>query len=131
MNTFLILSCTPVGPQNSLNLSGAWTLQSLKVIHRDAGPCCLQGFSQLCQVGWKAFGWWIFHDTHRKLFGVKNPAALQFLTHSNWSAWHLLPFKGTENFGLANSPSEWHTHTIHVSRLKNPSLTSPPLIDTD
>ena len=35
-------------------------------------------------------------------------------------------------FCHAHSPSEWHTFTIHVSRLKNPSLTSLlPFIYTD
>jgi hypothetical protein len=29
------------------------------------------------------------------------------------------PFK---NVCFANSPSKWHTYTIHVSRLKNPPL---------
>jgi hypothetical protein len=34
---FLILSCTPFRPQNSLDLSGPYKV--LKASHRDSGPC--------------------------------------------------------------------------------------------
>ena len=45
-------------------------------------PCGLQCFPQLCHVGWMSFGWWTVLDTHGKLLSVKNPSALQFLTHN-------------------------------------------------
>jgi hypothetical protein len=72
-----------------------------------------------------SFGWWTILDTHGKLLRMKNPAALQFVTHSNWCAWHLLPYpiqKALKYF-------VWPIHPLNgtlapiVSRLKNPSLT--------
>ena len=61
-------------------------------------------------------------------------------TQQRWSSWHIIVpgtyyhtlFKGTSIFCLAHSPCEWHTYTIHVSRLKNQSLTCLlPFIYTD
>ena len=92
-NTFLIVSFTPFCTQNSLNSLGHGLHKVLKAFHRDASPCWLQWFSQLCQVGWMSFGWWTILDTHGKLLRVKNPAELQFLTHSNRCAWHLLQYR--------------------------------------
>ena len=40
-NTFLILSCTPFCPQNSINSLGHGLYIVLKSFHRDAGPCWL------------------------------------------------------------------------------------------
>jgi hypothetical protein len=65
-NTFLILSCTPFCHQNSLNLSWHGLYKVFKAFHRDAGPCWLQCFPRLCQVGWMSFGWWTILDTHRE-----------------------------------------------------------------
>ena len=96
-NIFLILSCIPCCPQNSLNSSGGMdSTRSQKVFHRDAGPCWLKCFPQMCQVGWMSFGWWTILDTHGKLLSVKNPAALQFLTQTRkpGTYYHTL-FKGT------------------------------------
>ena len=86
-NTFLILSSCPFCTQNSLNSSGHGLCKVSSVFHRDAGPCRLQCFPQLCQVGWMSFVWWTILDTYGKLLSVKNPAALQCLTHSNRCAW--------------------------------------------
>jgi hypothetical protein len=114
-NTFLILSCTPFCPQNSLNSSHRLYKVS-KAFHRDAGPCWLQSLPQLCQVGciffWVVDHYWFTRDT----LSVKNPAALQFLTHSNLV--RLAPTTmpcSKALFCLAYSPSEWHTWTFHVS----------------
>ena len=127
-NTFLILSCIqPFCPQNSLNSLGHGLYKVSKAFHRDAGPCWLQCFQQLCQVGWMSFRWWTILDTHGKLLSVKNPEALQFLTQTGAPGiYYRTPFKCTYIFCLAHSPSGWHTYTIHVSmvsRLRNPSLT--------
>ena len=81
-NIFLIITCIPFCPQNSLSLSGHGLYKVLKVLHRDVGPCWLQCFTQLCQVGWMSFGWWTILDTHGKLLSVKNPAVLQPLTQT-------------------------------------------------
>ena len=48
---------------------GAWSLQGVKGVPQGFWP-------QFCQVGWR----WMILDTHGKLLGVKNSAALQFLT---------------------------------------------------
>ena len=136
LRTFLILSCTPpFFPQNSLNLPGHGFYKVSKAFHRDGAPCWLQCFSQLCQVSWMSFGWWTILDTHRKLFSVKNPAALQFLTHSNWCAWHPLPYPIQRHLNiLACLFTRWMAHRYNpiVFRLKNSSLTCLlPFIYTD
>ena len=83
-NTFLILSCTPFCPQNSLNsLVGAWTLQGVESVPQGRWPMLRKCFPKLCQVGWMSFGFWTALDTHGKLLSLENPAALQFLTHAN------------------------------------------------
>jgi hypothetical protein len=70
-----------------------------------------------------SFGWGTIIDTHRKLLSVKIPATLQFLTQTGVpETYYQTLFKTTSVFCLAQSPSEWHTNTIHVSivsRLKN------------
>ena len=66
-DTFLILSCIPFCLQNSLNSSDHGLYKVLKAFHRDAGPCWLQCFPQLCQDGWMSFEGWTILDTHRKL----------------------------------------------------------------
>ena len=99
--TFLILSCAPFCPQNSLNSSGHGPYKVSKVFHKDAGSCWLQCFPQLCQAGWIPFGWWTILDTHGRLLSVKNPAELQFLTQTG--------APGTY----------YHTHVSIVSSLKN------------
>ena len=85
-NTFLIMSCTPFGPQNSLNWSGHGLFKVSKAFHRDSRPCWLQCFPQLSS--W-LYVFWVVLDTHRKLLSLRNPVMLQFLTHSNWCAWYL------------------------------------------
>ena len=83
-----------LGPsQNSHSSLEHGLYKVLKAFHRNAGPCWLRCFPQLCQVDWMSFGCWTIPDTQRKLLSVKNPAALQFFTHSNRCAWHLLPSK--------------------------------------
>jgi hypothetical protein len=69
---------------------------------------------------------------------MKNLAALQFLKQTGApGTYYRNPFHNYHNqkaqiFRLAHSPSEWHTYTIHVSRLKNPSVTcNLPFIYTD
>jgi hypothetical protein len=74
-NTFLILSRrqNSLDELVSLNSSGYGLLKVSKAFHWVAGPCWLQCFPQLCQVGWMSFGWWTVLDTQ---LNVKNPAAL-------------------------------------------------------
>ena len=95
-NTVLILSCTPFCPQNNiLNYSGHGLYKVLKgteSIPLGCWPMLNPMLPQLCQVGWMSFVWWTILDTDRKMLSVINPATLQFLTHSNQCAWHLLPY---------------------------------------
>ena len=72
--SFLILSCTPFRPQNSLNSSGHGLYKVSKAFHRDAGSCWCQCFPQLCQVGWMSFGGWTTLDTRKESLSMKNPA---------------------------------------------------------
>jgi hypothetical protein len=69
-----------------------------------------------------SFGWWTILDTYVKLLRVKNPVALPFLTHSTGAPTTILRSKALKSLvypiHLLNG-----THTIHVSRLKNNSLT--------
>jgi hypothetical protein len=96
---------------HSLNSSGHGLYKVLKVFDREAGPCWLQCFQQFCQVGWMSFGWWTILDTDRKLLSMRNPAALQFLTHSNGWAWHLLLCSVQRQLNILSC----YTYTIHVS----------------
>ena len=125
-NALIILSCTPLlCPQNSLNLSEHGLYKVLKAFHRFDGPCWLQCFPQLCQVGWMSFGWWTILDTQETI-ECEKPSVVAILT--NRCTWHLLPYPVQSHFCLAHAPSEWHTDTIHVSRLKNDYLpVSSPL----
>jgi hypothetical protein len=118
-NTFLIMSCTPTPfcPQNSLNSLGQGVNKVWKGFHRDAGPCWLHCFPQLCQVGWMSFGWWTMLDKHGKLLSVKNPAALQFLTDSNRWAWHLLPYSVQRHLNILS-----YTFTLWMAHIHNPCL---------
>ena len=136
-NTFLIFSCTPFCPQNSLNSSWHGLYEVSKAFHRDAGQCWLQCFPQLCQVVWMSFGWWTILDTHKKLLSMKNPAALQFL---RLKPVHLAPTniprsKVLQSFVLPiHSLNGTRTQSMSqfVSRHKNPSLTHLlPFIYTD
>ena len=97
-NIFLILSFTPVCPQNSLGSLVHGLYKVLKMFHRDAGPCWLLCFPLLVQVGWMAFRWWTIPDRQGKLLSMKNPSVLQFLTHSQWCAWYLLPYPIQRHF---------------------------------
>jgi hypothetical protein len=125
----IIFSWTPLLPYEPSQSVGAWCR---KAFHRDADPCWLQCFPQLCQVGWASFGWWTILDKHGKLLSMKNPAALQFLTQTGAPHTYChTPFKGTYIVRLAHSSSEWHTHTIHVSivsKLENAVFNLSPLL---
>ena len=123
-NAFLILCGTPpFCRQKSLNSSGLGLYKVLNALHRDAGPCWLQCFPQLCQVGWMFFGWWTILDTHRKPLSMKNPAAV---LDRNWCAWHLLPTGGWWHldWGVRAHSNAWNeingmasntsTHAFHV-----------------
>ena len=97
-NSVYKLSCTPFCP-----ISIPWGHGLYKVsiaFHRDAEPCWRQCFPQLCQDVRMSFGWWTILDTHMKLLSGKNPAVLQFLTHSNQRAWHMLPYPVQRHFNL-------------------------------
>jgi hypothetical protein len=89
-NTFLKLSLHSEQPQ----FVRAWTRCQGKVskaFPRDAGPCWLQCFPQLCHIGR-----WTILDTDRKLLSVKNPAVLQLLTQTGApGTYYYSLFKGT------------------------------------
>ena len=51
-----------------------------KVFHRNADPCWLQCFPQLCKAGWISFGWLTILDTHGELLSEK--------TQQLCSTWH-------------------------------------------
>jgi hypothetical protein len=80
-----------------------------------------------------SFGWWTTLVTW-EIVECDKPSSVAVLdtqTGAPGTCYHT-PFKGTEIFCLALSPTEWHIYTIHVSRLKNLSLTCLlPFIYTD
>ena len=88
-----------------------------KAFHRDAGPCWLQCFPQLCKVGCMFFGWWTILDTHRKLLRIKNSAELRFLRHSNRCNWHLLPYTVQRHLNILSCP-----FTLWMAHIHNPCL---------
>ena len=57
--TFKNLSQSIGGKNRLLLVSGT----ALMDCTREAGPCGLKSFQQLCQVGWMSFGWWTILDT--------------------------------------------------------------------
>ena len=99
-----------------------------QLFHRDAGPCRCQCFPQLCQVGWCPLGVgpFLIHTENCSVW--KNPVVLQFITHSNQCAWHLLAYPFQRHLNIFTCPfTLWMApYTILVSifsRLENPSLT--------
>ena len=125
MNTFLILSCTPFCPQNSLNSSGHGLYKVSKVFHRDAGPCWLMLHTVVScwlDVLWVVDHSWYTQETVKR----EKPGSVAVLDSNRCTYYHA-PFKCTfAIFCLSHSPSERPAHTIHVpivSRLKNRSLT--------
>ena len=92
MNTFLILSWSPVFPQYSLIHSLEYGLYKVsKAFHRDAGPCWPQRFPQLCQVVWMSF-WVVDHSWYtRETVECEKPSSVAVLD-TNWCSWHLLPY---------------------------------------
>jgi hypothetical protein len=114
-NIFLILSCTPFCPQNSLNTLGHWLYNVLKAFHRDAGPYWLQCFPQLCQVDWMSFGWWTVLDTHGETQLCCN---IWHNLNGAPGTYYLTRFKGTSIFCLAHSPWMTHIHNPCLNYLK-------------
>ena len=116
-NTFLILSCTPFWPQNSL---GAWILQGDKSVPQGCWPMLIPMFPTVVSSWLYVLGWWTILDTHRKLLSVKNTAASQFLTHSNRCAWHLLPYPIQRQVHILSCP-----YTLWMAHIYNPCLNCP------
>ena len=99
----------------------------------------------MLHIDWMCFGWWTILDIHMELLSVNcwalKTAALQFLAHSNWCAWHLLSYPLQRHFNLlsrpsilnlAQSPPSQTIHVFIVSRLENHFLTRLlPFIYTD
>jgi hypothetical protein len=74
---------------------GPWTLQGVESVPQGCWPI----LTPMLQVVWMSFGCWTILDTHEKLLGVKNPAALQFFTQSGVpGTYYHPPFKGTYIF---------------------------------
>jgi hypothetical protein len=74
-----------------------------------------------CQIGWMSFGRWTILDTYWKLLSVKNPAALQFLTHTDALGTFTIPrSKALKSFVLPIHPLNG-THTQ--------SMSQDPLVD--
>jgi hypothetical protein len=78
-NTCLILSCTPLCPQNSLDSSVRGLHRVSKALHCDDVPCWLQCFPQLCQVGCMSLGWSIILDAHGTLLSAKKNSSIAVL----------------------------------------------------
>jgi hypothetical protein len=83
----------------------------------------LQCFPQMCQVDWMSFGWWTIFDTRETVVRETQQCGSSWLKLVRLSPTTISCSKPLTFWGFANSPSEWHTHTIHVSRLKTHSLT--------
>lgn len=118
---FLKPQIRPPLPSERPKFDREWTLQGIQSVPQGCWPM----WTLMLPTVVKSTGCpWTILDPHGKLLRVKNPAALQFLTQTAaHGTYYHTPFKGTSIFCLAYSPSEWNTHTIHVSRLRNPSLT--------
>ena len=133
-NTFLILSCTPFCPQNSLNSSGHGLYRVSKMFHRDAGPCWLQ--LPTVVSSWQGVLWVVDHSWYTwETIEHEKPSSVAVLD-TNRCARHLLPYPIQRHLNILSCPfSLWMAHiqyTIHVSIvswLKNPPLL--PFICTD
>ena len=133
-HTFLILSCAPFSPQNSLNSSGHGLYNVSKVFNRDADPCWLQCLPQLCQVGSMSFGWWTILDTHGKLLSFKISSSIAiFDTFKSVSLTTIPCSMALKYFVLhIHTLNGTHNNVSIVSRLTNTSLTCLlPFIYTD
>jgi hypothetical protein len=81
-----------------------------------------------------SFGWWTILDTHGETVEREEPsivAVLDTLKPVRLAPTTIPRSIALKSFFLAHSPSEWHTDTIHVSRLKNPLTCFLPFIYTD
>ena len=109
----------------------AWTLQCVKSVPQGCTGM-LTPMLPTVVSSWLDDLWVVDHSlyTQETVKEKKNPAMLQFLTHSNRCAWNLLPYtvqKALQSFVLPIHPLNG-THTFHVSRFKTPyftCLTSP------
>ena len=128
LGTFLILSCTPFCPRNSLHFWGAWTKRCLK--HTTGMLSMLTPMLPTLVSSWlygpppKRHSWYTRETVEREK--PSSVALLDTLKPVHLALTTMPRSKALKYFVLQHSHFKWHTYTIHLlieSRLKNHYLT--------